>query len=153
MFELRPYRKNEVQNAMYYNPFREMEEMERRFFRDPFAMFDSNELAMFKTDISDQGNAYLIEADLPGFDKKDIRLDLNGDTLTIHAERHSESEQKEHKDKYLRVERSYGSYSRAFDVSLVDTENIKAKYEDGVLKLTLPKKQKVEPEKRTLEIE
>ncbi|MDO4852052.1 MAG: Hsp20/alpha crystallin family protein, partial [Clostridia bacterium] len=111
------------------------------------------ELAMFKTDISDQGDSYLIEADLPGFDKKDIRLDLNGDTLTIHAERHSESEQKEHKDKYLRVERSYGTYSRSFDVSLIDAENIKAKYENGVLKLTLPKKQKTEPEKRTLEIE
>ena len=104
MFELRPYRKNEMQNA-YYNPFREMEEMERRFFRDPFSMFDSNELSLFKTDISDQGDSYLLETDLPGFDKKDIRLDLNGDTLTIHAERHSESEQKEHKDKYLRVER------------------------------------------------
>ena len=77
----------------------------------------------------------------------------NGDTLTIHAERHSEAEQKEHKDKYLRVERSYGAYSRAFDVSLIDTANIKAKYEDGVLKLTLPKKQKTEPDKRTLEIE
>ena len=138
-----------MNNAMYYNPFREMEEMERRFFRDPFAMFDGNELAMFKTDISDQGDSYLIEADLPGFDKKD----LNGDTLTIHAERHSESEQKEHKDKYLRVERSYGTYSRSFDVSLIDAENIKAKYENGVLKLTLPKKQKTEPEKRTLEIE
>ena len=48
MFELRPYRKNEVSNAMYYNPFHEMEEMERRFFRDPFAMFDSNELATFR---------------------------------------------------------------------------------------------------------
>ena len=153
MFELKPYRKNELHNAMYYDPFREMEEMERRFMRDPFAMFDCNDLAMFKTDISDRGDAYLLETDLPGFDKKDIRLDLNGDTLTIRAERHSESEQKEHKDKYLRVERSYGSYSRAFDVSLIDTENIKAKYEDGVLKLTLPKKQKVEPAKRTLEIE
>ena len=151
MFELRPYRKNN--QVSYYDPFREMEEMERRFMRDPFAMFDGNELSVFKTDISDQGDSYLLETDLPGFDKKDIRLDLNGDTLTIRAERHSESEQKEHKDKYLRVERSYGSYSRAFDVSLVDTARIKAKYEDGVLKLTLPKKQKTVPESRTLEIE
>jgi HSP20 family protein len=53
----------------------------------------------------------------------------------------------------LRVERSYGAYSRSFDVSLIDTANIKAKYEDGVLKLTLPKKAKVEPEKKTLSIE
>lgn len=153
MFELRPYRKNEVQHPAYYDPFREMEEMERRFFRDPFAMFDGRELSMFKTDISDRGDAYLLEADLPGFDKKDIRLDLSGDTLTIRAERHSESEQKEHKDKYLRVERCTGTYSRAFDVSLIDTANIKAKYEDGVLKLTLPKKAKTVPEQRTLEIE
>ena len=51
MFELRPYRKNEAQHAMYYNPFREMEEMERQFFRDPFAMFDSN------------GNFFLIPAE------------------------------------------------------------------------------------------
>ena len=152
MFELRPYRKNEMQRG-YYDPFREMEEMERRFLRDPFAMFDANELTMFKTDISDRGDSYLLETDLPGFEKKDIRLDLNGDTLTIRAERHSESEQKEHKDKYLRVERSYGTYTRSFDVSLIDTENIKAKYEDGVLKLTLPKKQKTEPSQRTLEIE
>lgn len=153
MYELKPFRKNELRNAMYYNPFQEMEEMERRFFRDPFALFDSNELTMFKTDISDQGEAYLLETDLPGFDKKDIKLDLNGDTLTISAERHSESEDKDKKQKYLRVERSYGAYSRSFDVSLIDTANIKAKYEDGVLKLTLPKKAKAEPEKKTLSIE
>ncbi len=152
MFELRPYRRHSGEIA--YNPFREMEELERRFFENPFGTFFNNgDIAEFKTDITDEGDSYLLEADLPGFDKKDIHLDLTDNTLTIYAERHSEHEQKDKKDKYVRVERSYGKYSRQFDVSAVDTENIKAKYDNGVLQLTLPKKQETVPEARHLEIE
>ena len=90
---------------------------------------------------------------MPGFEKKDIHLDLNGDVLTVTAERHSKVEDKDKKDKVIRVERSYGAYSRQFDVSGVDTEGIKAKYDNGVLKLTLPKQQTVLPEAKRLEIE
>ncbi|MDD6276405.1 MAG: Hsp20/alpha crystallin family protein [Clostridia bacterium] len=152
MFELRPYRKNS--NKMSYNPFREMEEFERKFFEDPFAgFFENADIAEFKTDIKDQGDSYLLEADLPGFDKKDIHLDLSNDVLTINAERHSEHEEKDKKNKYVRCERSYGRYSRQFDVSAIDTDNIKAKYKDGVLALTLPKKDTGEPESKHLEIE
>lgn len=137
-----------------YNPFRELEEMERNFFGTPFGTFFNNQdLAEFKTDVTDEGDHYLMETDLPGFDKKDIHLELNGDTLTINAERHSRVEEKDNKDKVVRVERSYGSYSRSFDVSGVDVEQIKAKYDNGVLKLTLPKKQVVLPEGKQLEIE
>ena len=100
----------------------------------------------------DEGDHYLLEADLPGFEKKDIKLDLDGDVLTVNAERHSKVEQKE-KDKIVRVERSYGSYSRSFDMSGIDTNGIKAAYENGVLKLTLPKKEKGDEGKRHLEIE
>ena len=150
MFELRPYRKNN--NAMTYNPFREMEEIGKRFFDEPLASFFSNgDIAEFKTDISDQDDHYLLEADLPGFDKKDIHLDISDNILTIDAERHSEHEDK--KDKYVRVERSYGKYSRQFDVSSIDTERISAKYQNGVLKLVLPKKQEAIPETKHLEIE
>ena len=138
MFELRPYRKNHHVTA--YNPFREMEDMERAFFGDPFTgFFRTGDLAEFKTDISDEGDHYQLEADLPGFEKNDIHLDINGDTLTINAERHSEKKVKE-KDKYICSERSYGKYTREFDISMVDADNIKAKYENGVLHLTLPKK-------------
>lgn len=152
MFELRPYRKNS--NQITYNPFREMEEMERQFFGAPFeSFFRSGDIAEFKTDISDEGDSFVLEADLPGFDKKDIHLDLSDSTLTISAERHSEHEQEDKKDKYIRVERSYGKYSRQFDVSAIDTEHIKAKYDNGVLRLTLPKKQSVVPEAKHLEIE
>lgn len=92
MFELRPYtRRNHMAN---YNPFREMDEFEKNFFADPFSMFDAGAIAEFKTDITDNGDSYLLEADLPGFDKKDIKLDINGDWLTINAERHSEHEER-----------------------------------------------------------
>ena len=152
MFELRPYRRHNSEIA--FNPFREMEEFERKFFDEPFgSFFRSGDIAEFKTDITDEGDHYVLEADLPGFDKKDIHLDLSDNTLTINAERHSEHEEKDKKQKYVRVERSYGKYSRQFDVSSVDTEGIKAKYENGVLRLTLPKKQEALPEAKHLEIE
>ena len=107
----------------------------------------------FKTDVKDEGDRYELEADLPGFDKKDIHLDINGDTLTVRAERHSEHEEKDKKGKYVRCERSYGSYSRDFDLSGVKADEIKAKYENGVLKLTMPKKTEALPESKHLEIE
>ncbi len=152
MFEIRPYRRR--RNEISYNPFREMEDFERRFFGEPFeSFFRSGDIAEFKTDITDEGDSYVLEADLPGFDKKDIHLDLFDNTLTVNAERHSEHEEKDKKEKYVRVERSYGKYSRQFDVSAVDTENIKAKYENGVLRLTMPKKQEACPESKHLEIE
>lgn len=149
MFEIRPYaRKN---NALY-NPFREMDEWERQVFGNPFGFF-GGAIDEFKTDIKDEGDHYELEADLPGFDKKDIHLDVNGDVLTIHAERHSEHEEKDKKNKYVRCERSYGAYSRDFDLSGVDAEGIKAKYENGVLRLTMPKKSEQLPASKRLEIE
>ena len=111
------------------------------------------DLAEFKTDVTDEGDHYLLEADLPGFDKKDIQLDIHGDTLTVRAERHSRIEEKDKKDKVVRIERSYGSYSRQFNISGVEADQIKAKYDNGVLILTLPKKQATLTEGRRLEIE
>lgn len=149
MFELRPYRKN---NSVY-NPFREMDEFEKQFFGNPFGFFGSGAIEEFKADIKDEGDHYELEADLPGFDKKDIHVDTSGDVLTIRAERHSEHEDKDKKGKYVRCERSYGSYSRAFDLSGVKADEIKAKYENGVLKLTMPKKDSTLPEGHHFEIE
>ena len=145
---------NRKNNAVaYYNPFREMEKLERRFFDDPFSFFENGSIAEFKTDITDEGNAYKLEADLPGFDKKDIHLDIDNDVLTISAQRHSEHEEKDKKEKYVRCERSYGVYSREFDLTGIRADEIRAKYENGVLKLTLPKLTETKPEARRLEIE
>ena len=137
MFELRPYAHK---NTGLYNPFHEMDELERSFFGNPFGFFGNDSLAEFKTDIKDNGDSYTLEADLPGFDKKDIHLDVNGDTLTIHAERKAEQEEKDDKNNYVRCERSFGSYSRQFDLSSVDADHMKATYDNGVLKLEMPKK-------------
>ena len=148
MFELKPYtRKN---NGVYYNPFQTMDEFERNFFNPSF--FETT-LEQFKTDIKDDGDSYTLQADLPGFDKKDIHLDLNNDVLTISAERHSEHEDKDKKGKFVRCERSYGTYTRQFDVSNINTDAMKAKYENGVLTLNMPKKSAQLPTTKRVEIE
>ncbi len=153
MFELRPFehRNNRVST---YNPFREMENLERAFFGNDFWNDRGfNALAEFKTDIQDKGDSYLLEADLPGFKKEDIHIDLDGDTMTISAERHSDHEEKDKEGNYLRCERSYGSYRRSFDVSGIEESGMKAEYADGVLKLTLPKKQQTVSSARRIEIQ
>ncbi len=140
---LTPYtKKNELHN---YNPFRAMEEMERAFF-------GGNGIAEFKTDIRDTGDAYVLEADLPGFKKDDINIELGDGNMTIRAERHSEAEEKG-EGGYLRQERSYGSFSRSFSTEGVDVNAMQAKFNDGVLTLTMPKLTKQEPEVRRLAIE
>ena len=135
MFELT--RRNNNHPVRAFNPFRDLEEFERNFFDSPFrGFFGTQDLAEFKTYVTDEGDHYLLEADLPGFEKKDIKLELDGDYLVIRAERHSKVEEKDKKDKVVRLERSYGSYTRQFNVSAVDTAKIKAKYDNGVLTLT-----------------
>ena len=143
MFGLMPFERR--QNSMSYNPFRVMEEMERAFF-------GNHSLSEFKTDIQDKGDSYELTTDLPGFAKEDIHLDLENDVLTVSAERHSEWEDSDKKGNYLRCERSFGQYSRSFDVSNVETDQIRADYNNGVLKLTLPKKGKTVPASRRIEI-
>ena len=148
MFEMRPYRRNSMSA---WNPFSEMEEMERRLFNNDF--FSGRGLAEFKTDITDEGDYYELKADLPGFKKEDIHVDVADDRLTVTAERHSNFEDKDKKNKYVRCERSYGTYARSFDISGIDAKAIKAAYSDGVLRVTLPKQKEVPASSRRLEIE
>ena len=151
MFELT--RRNNTNAMNTFNPFREMEDMEHRFFGPHFdEFFRSTDLAAFKTDVTDEGDHYLLEADLPGFNKEDIRLDLSDNTLTIQAQRHSNVENKD-KQQVVRVERSYCSYSRSFDLTGINTEGITAKYDNGVLQLCLPKREEVLPASRQIEIQ
>ena len=118
MFELRPYRNNNHMTT--YDPFRDMEALERAFFGNRDFLGD---VGTFKTDIQDKGDHYLLEADLPGMKKEDIAIDIDGDNLTIKAERRNEHEEKD--KSYVRCERSYGSYARSFDISGVKAEGIK----------------------------
>lgn len=153
MFELRPYDHNRSHALRTYDPFREMEEMERAFFGRPFSGHNFSGLTEFKTDIQDKGDSYLLEADLPGFKKEDIHIDLDGETMTISAERHSQHEEKDNQGNYLRCERSYGSYQRSFDISGIEESGLTAEYSDGVLKLTMPKKQQTVSGARRIEIQ
>lgn len=119
-------------------------------FEDNF--FGGTALSSCRTDIKDEGDKFVLEAELPGFDKNDIKLDLDGDSLVITAEHNTVNEEKDNDGKYIRRERSYGSYQRSFDVSAVDTDRIDAEYKNGVLILDLPKKSPETPVTRRLEI-
>lgn len=130
------------------NLFDVFDDFERQFFGRTKAT-----LPDFRTDIRELDGKYILEAELPGFAKEDIHLDLKDGILTISA-RHSESrEEKDEKGSYVRRERRYGSYSRSFDVTGVDEEGITAAYQNGVLELTLPKTIPAVPEARKIAIE
>lgn len=144
MFELMPFTRNHRMDL--YHPFRDLDELERGFF-------SGNELGGFKTDIKDTGDAFVLEADLPGVKKEDIHIDIDGDYLSISAQRSSSREEKDKEGNYIRCERSYGSFSRSFDISSVKAEDISAAYDNGVLTLTLPKREKTVPTSRRLEIQ
>lgn len=136
MFELTPFN---------HNPFRALEEFERNFW--------NSHVSDFQTDIKDTGASYELEADLPGFKKDNIQVNVEDGYLTIRAERHSEAEEKDKKGNYLRCERSYGSFTRRFDLTGINADGITAAYANGVLKLNLPKQEERKPETRRLEIE
>ncbi len=115
-----------------------------------FLQEDGRSLRHFATDIRDRGDHFLLEADIPGFTKDEISLDLKEDILTISATRNQESEDAE--QGYLRRERRSASYARAFNVSGIDQTGIEANYDNGVLTLRLPKENPVIPESRKIPI-
>ena len=139
MFELMP-----LTRAMM-SPFYDVNKMTR-------SVFGESPIRAFRTDIRDGGDHYTLDAELPGFSKEDIAIDIDGDKLTIEAKRQTENEQ-ETGGSYLRRERFFGSYSRSFDISQINADEITARYENGILKLTLPKKTAAVPAARRLEIQ
>ena len=144
MFELIPI-DHALRRTGAFDPFRDFDELERRFFGAPNAVVNS-----FRTDVMDNGDAYVLEAELPGFSKENISIDIENDCLTITAER--KNEDKEEKRNYVKRERVYGRFSRSFDVSGINVDGITASFQDGVLKLDMPKKVDTVPPVRRLEI-
>ncbi|MEA1995457.1 MAG: Hsp20/alpha crystallin family protein [Campylobacterota bacterium] len=99
----------------------------------------------------DKGNIYL-DVEVPGMKKEDVKVKVEDKTLTVSGERKLEKEEK--KEGYYRVERSYGSFSRSFYLpDNVDPTKIKAKYEGGVLKLSIPKKEEAKPKEVPVNVE
>ena len=143
MFEIMPYNYRRVAS---YNPFRELDELSRRFW-------NSTEMGAFRTDITEKDGNYILEAELPGFNKEDISIDLDKDCLTITASRNSESDDEDKERNFVRRERFYGSYSRSFNVSGIDTDQITAAFCNGILSVSMPKKNPEVPAARRLEIQ
>ena len=115
-------------------------------FNTPF--FTKSESSMMKTDIKEHDNCYDLTIDLPGVKKDDIKAELNDGYLTISAESDTSKDEKDENGKYICRERYSGSYSRSFYVGDAITEqDISAKFENGTLKLTVPKKEAL-PEKQ-----
>ncbi len=141
MFDLMPFGHNEKSLFDYLDHF------ERSFFSDAFG----DGTAQFRTDIVDKGDKYVLEAELPGFSKEDIHIDVDGDYLVIHGEHNTEVEEKQ--NKFIRKERRYGSFSRSFHIANVKAEAISASYQNGILELTLPKKEETPPPTRQIDIQ
>ena len=131
---------------------------------DPFTDFDKafwNDLLPrdirvtqgFRTDVKDLGDAFLLESELPGYKKEDIKVSLDDKYLTISAERAEEAETEETAGSYIRKERFYGTVTRRFAVEGIKTDGITAEYKDGILALKLPKKTVEEKASRTIDIQ
>lgn len=127
-----------MSNLTRYDP---LDDLFRGFFVRPVGYGgESNELPSVKIDVKTQDNGYLVHAELPGVKKEDIHVNIDGSVVSISAERKQEKEVKEG-ERVLRTERYFGKVARSFDLGTdIDEAAAVAKYTDGVLELTLPKK-------------
>ncbi len=129
-------------------PFRSLENVDRK-------LYGKHAGKEMLTDVKEHENNYEVEIDLPGFKKEEITIELNEGYLTITASKGLDEDEKNKQGKIVRQERYSGVMQRSYYVGeQLTTEDIKAKYEDGVLKLEIPKvEEKKLPEKHTIMIE
>ena len=121
-------------------------------FRDDFSMFPAwsgrdplygkHAKHMMKTDVRETEDTYEVDMDLPGFKKDEINVDLKNGYLTVSAAKGLDKDEKDKNGKYIRQERYTGAMSRSFYVGDVAPEDVKAKFEDGILQISLPKAEK-----------
>ena len=122
-------------------------------FRDPF--FNESESKLMKTDIKEKKDKYIVDIDLPGYNKEGIKIEIQDGYLTVHAKVNKEDKEEE-KGKFVRKERYMGECSRSFYIGYnIKEEEIKAKFNNGTLTLEIPKKEDKEklPEKKYIPIE
>ena len=128
-------------------PMRELANVDRR-------LYGKNASHIMKTDVKETDGTYELEVDLPGFKKDEINVKLEDGYMTISAAKGLDTEKKDKHGKIIRQERYEGAMQRSFYVGEgVKTEDVKAKYEDGVLKLDIPKKELNLPGNNTIAIE
>ena len=135
MFELIPFERH-ARNVAAFDPFRELDELERSFFGN------GRSVSSFRTDVTDTGDAYKLEAELPGFKKEDVNASLKDGVLTVTAETKSETDDTDKKGTFVRKERFSGKCTRSYYVGdEIEEADVKARFENGTLKIDVPKKQ------------
>lgn len=125
------------------------------WFDDDWNSWDYSNTSLMNTDIKENDNDYELTMNLPGVKKEDVTAELKDGYLTIHATSNQNKDEKDEDGKYIRRERYSGSCNRSFYVGdAVTEEDIKANFENGTLKMTIPKKEaKAVPEKKFISIE
>ena len=113
--------------------------LEKEFFGPHNPLYGKHAKNLMKTDVKDVNDHYEVAVDLPGFQKDEVNVELENGYLTISAAKGLDKDQKDDEGHYIRQERYSGSCSRSFYVGDIQPEDVHAKYEDGILKLTLPK--------------
>ncbi len=121
----------------------------KNFWEDTSSSFSNkNEHKLMKTDIRELDGNYLLEVEIPGVKKEDVKAEIDKGYLTVKASSNTENSEKDKDGRFIRRERYIGQYSRTFFVGEhINQEDIKAKFEDGILKLSFPKKEVKEIEK------
>ncbi|MCP3710061.1 Hsp20/alpha crystallin family protein [Paraburkholderia sp. CNPSo 3274] len=144
-----------MSNLTRYDPF-SMEPVSDLFqglFRPMRGMLaaEESELSTMKLDVTENEKGYTVKAEMPGVDKKDIDVKIDGNVVSIHAKVERKTEQKEG-ERVIRRERYSGSFARTFSLaSDIDESSANAQYQDGVLSLTLPKKTATEQKRLQIE--
>jgi HSP20 family protein len=139
-------------NIARFSPFDDsLDDLFRGFFVRPVSYENPTGATQFRVDVSENDNAYTLRAEIPGVKKNDINVSIDGDTVAISAEVKSERDAKDG-ERVLRSERYYGKIYRAFTLGQsVDESGAAARYADGVLELTLPKKAAVQAKRITIQ--
>ena len=128
--------------------------LEKEFFGTHNPLYGKHAKNLMKTDVKDVNDHYEVAVDLPGFQKDEVNVELENGYLTISAAKGLDKDQKDDEGHYIRQERYSGSCSRSFYVGDIQPEDIHAKYEDGILKLSVPKAgEKALPKTTTIAIE
>ena len=123
--------------------------LEKQFFggRDP--LYGKHAKNLMTTDVKELDHGYLLDVELPGFKKDEIEIQLQDGYLTISANKQIEKEEKKEKGRYIRQERYGGQCSRSFYVGDIRPEDIQAKYEDGVLRVQIPREEESKLQKQS----
>ncbi|MFC5559773.1 Hsp20/alpha crystallin family protein [Ureibacillus thermophilus] len=135
MFDLRPFRRR---NEDLFERFKKVFD---DVFENDFLPDLGQDFKSLRTDITETKDAYIVQADLPGFNKDDVQIDIENNYLTIRAKRDDQTEERDENDRIIRKERHFGEFYRSFYIHDVDQDRIEAELENGVLKITLPKLQ------------